>query len=158
MKAMSVGMVFALIFTVIVIFFVLLFGSGIINNIFCFGNNAQMKKSLEDIQDIVENRIYPKSQGSSETYKLNVPGDIKFCFINPSNPEDNLAGDWVPERIYQNLIKEHGYNVWIYMCGGQKGYTIKHLFISPDKNFCAKSGDTLYIENQGPHVSIEKMG
>ncbi len=154
---MSVGMVFALIFAIVVISFVIFFGFNVIMNIFCTGENAQIQKTVKEIKNLVENQVYPKSKGFSEVYTLNIPENTKICFVNSSDPRPNLAGDWIPDPVYENLIKENDYTLWITFCGGESGYHVNYLRILPEENFCAGPGSELYFENIGKWVSVEKI-
>jgi len=154
---MSVGMVFALIFTIVLMAFVILFGWDAVTRLLCFGENSKVQKSIDQIKDLVENHVYPKSKGFSEIYELNVPEGTRFCFVNSTDPRPNILGNWEPDTIYQNMIKENKYTLWVKHCGGQSGYRIDHLYIPPDRNFCVKTGARLYFENHGRYVTVEVM-
>jgi hypothetical protein len=150
-------MLFALIFAVIVIGFVLAFGSGAIQELFCFSDNARSQKAFTEIRNLVEDNLYSKSRGSSEVYTLNIPSGSSICFVNSSDPGINLLGDWIPDPVHQSMIIENGFNVWRVFCGGEGGYAIDHLKVLPEDNFCADTGADLYFENTGAWVTVEKI-
>jgi len=150
---MNIGMVFAIIFAVIVLGFVIVFGWQQIVNIMCLGNEAQTGKAIKDLETSAQS-LYGKALGSSSVFKLAIPGDSKFCFINSSNPRSNPGGGWRPDPVIERMIENNGYNLWYSHCSGQSGYEINHLLVS--ENFCVRSGAELYLENIGSGVSIEK--
>jgi len=153
---MNVGMVFAIIFAVIVMGVVLIFGSQQIVNIICLGNEAQTGKAIKDLETSVKN-LYGQAQGSTNVFDLNLPSDSRFCFINSSDPSARPGADWNPDPVIQTMIKNNGYNLWYSHCTGKSGYVINHLMIPSNKNFCVKSGSELYLENKGFWVSIQKI-
>lgn len=153
---MNVGMVFAIVFAIIVMGLILAFGTDQIRSIFCLSSDAQTGKAIQDLKTNVET-VYTQAMGSTYTFTLKLPGDAKFCFINASDPKRNIAGDWNPDPVYQTMIREEGYSLWYYTyCWGNNVYgdKIPHLF--PDENFCATSGAKLYLHNKGLYVEIGK--
>lgn len=156
-KAMSVGMVFGIIFAIMVIGMILVFGADVTNIIFCTGNDAQIQKTIKNMQSVVED-IYVMPSGSGDWFTINIPKNFKICFVNSTDPRPVFHPDqqmnWDPDRVYQRIIQDEGYNIWFKHCGGESGGEIKHLFISPEKNFCAKPGQRLYLENTGRWVAI----
>jgi hypothetical protein len=159
MKAMSVEMVFGIIFTIIVMGLILVFGSGAITSIFCMGTDAQVQKTVTNMKNLVDD-LYVLPSGSGDYFTLNLPSNTKLCFMNSTDPKPVFYPDplktWNPDRVYQIIIKEEGYNVWYHQCSGQSGDRIEHLYINPDKNFCAKPGMKLYLKNAGRWVVIEE--
>ncbi len=151
---MNVGMVFMVIFTIVVIGLVLVFGMGQIINIFCLANEAQTIKAIKDLENEVDN-LYILAEGASKQFDLGIPSDAEFCFVNPSNPEANILKGWDPDPVIVSLITENGYNLWYTHCTGQNGYKIPYL--SPKDNFCVKSGVIFYMENKGIYVDITEL-
>lgn len=159
MKAMSVGMIFGIIFAILVMVMILVFGSDVIVSIFCMGNDAQTQKTIQNLQTFVDN-LYLLPSGSGDYFTLNLPRDSKICFVNTTYPGPVFYPDplktWDPDKVYQRIIKEEGYNIWYHHCSGQSGGKIDHLYIGKEdtKNFCAKPGMKLYLENVGRWVAI----
>lgn len=151
---MNVGMVFAVIFAIVVMGLVLIFGVDQIINIFCFANEAQTIKAIRDLETEVNN-LYVLAEGASKQFDLRIPGDAEFCFVNPSSPGANLLKGWEPDPVVVSLITENGYNLWYTHCTGQNGHNIAYL--SPSDNFCMKSGVILYLENKGTYVDITEL-
>jgi hypothetical protein len=159
MRAMSVGMIFGIIFAILVMGMLLVFGSDVIVIIFCMGSDAQTQKTIQNLQTFVDD-LYLLPSGSGDYFTLNIPKDSKLCFVNTSYPEPVFYPDplktWDPDRVYQRIIKDEGYNIWYHHCSGQSGGKIDHLYIGSgnSKNFCARPGMKLYLENVGRWVAI----
>jgi len=151
---MNAGMVFVIIFAIVVMGLVLVFGANQIINIFCFANDAQTSKTIKDLKTEVDN-LYILSEGSSKLFDLLIPSDAEFCFVNPSSPEANPMKGWKPDPVVLSFITENDYNLWYTHCSGKNGYNIAHLM--PPENFCVKSGTTLYMENKGMYVEITEL-
>lgn len=154
---MGVGMVFGIIFTIVVIGLILVFGSSVIVDIMCLGSDAQVQKTIQNMEKFVDD-LYILPSGSGDYFTINIPGNTKLCIINSTNPKKVFYPEpektWNPDKVYQKIIYEEGYNVWFEQCSGKGGATINHLFMDPDKNFCVKSGTMLYLKNVGRYVAI----
>ena len=155
---MNVGMVFAMIFALIMIAMILVFGIGGIGNIFCLSSDAQVASTIKDLESMVE-QTYVLSEGSSRVFDLVLPGDAKFCFVNTEDPGEpgaylNPEHDWVPEEAYSTIIRERGYNLWYTQCSGRDGYKLEHLGVRDAKSFCVAGGDSLYLLNKGLYVEV----
>ena len=79
---MQVGMVFALIFTIILIGFVLIVGIPQLGAFASVGSHAQVIKMIHDIDERVESVYYNAGYGSSETITLSLPSGSRICFID----------------------------------------------------------------------------
>jgi len=159
---MEVGMVFGLVFAVIVMGAIFLFGTGTFEKMICAGDVAQTTKALKDLETVVD-KVQVLDEGSRQTFRMRLPVNSKICFVDPDDPEPNLIGDWYPksDALIEEEIQSSRYNVWIdYSCGeGDRGYRMKYLITAePGKpgNFCAESGDTVLLINRGIEVSVEK--
>jgi len=157
MKAMSVGMIFAIIFAIFVMGLILVFGSSAITDLFCMGNDAQVQKSINDLQNLID-ELYILPSGSGDFFTFNIPKYSKICLVNSSDPKPvaypNQFKNWEPDPVYQKIIKEKGYNIWFHQCSGQFGGKIEHIFIPSDRNFCAIPGTEIYLQNAGRWVTI----
>ncbi len=159
---MNVDMVFAIIFTIILVGFLFSLGMDQIIAIFGVSGQAQVQSAVKNIEKISE-ELYHLAEGSSNTYALSIPSGRRICFLKSADPSPNPSRGWNPEKhIYDNLIMDSssqyfGSNIWIYFTQTkQEGYKIPNL--EPVYNFCAPSGTTLYFENKGVFVSIEMAG
>jgi hypothetical protein len=154
---MNTGLVFGIIFAIIIIAMLLVFGLEQIVNIFCISNIAQTDKAAKDLEHEVEN-VYNLAEGSMVPFKVAIPRNAKLCLIDPDDPSPQNS--WVPHPdLYDSMkyeIENKRYNVWlIYGCGtNDKGYKINYL--ETTENFCVKGGTELYVENKGYHVAIER--
>ncbi len=154
---MNAGMVFGLIFTIIVIALVLIFGLGQMGNMFCMSSDAQAGKAMADLETVAS-EVYNLAEGSSRSFRVILPGDAKLCFVDPENPGTQLytAADswknWVPDPVYEGIIREKGYNLWYEICSGKGGKAIGSLRVP--KSFCVTGGKTVYLENKGLWVEI----
>lgn len=160
MRGMDVSLVFAMIFAIIVIGLILVFGYQQIMNIFCFNGQAQIMKSVKDLENDVQN-VYNLAEGASKLYSPNIPGGSSICIINTSDPSVNEAGKWLPNPdllpIITSKISISSANIWMnYNCGNQEQtYKIAHLRptrLGNTGSFCVGSGEQIYIENAGDYV------
>ncbi len=152
---MNVGVVFSIILSIIVIIMVLALGSKQIIDLLGLSNTALTKKAIQDLSTTA-NRVYSLGEGSTLKFDLTIPGNTRFCFIDPENPEANIDPDpdrrWRPDNVIISIIQEKQYNIWVYGDGFQEGYRIEHL--QPAENFCAKSGTKLFFTNNGLTVGL----
>ena len=124
---MNVGMVFAVIFAVVVVGLVLVFGMEQIINIFCFGSDAQAMSAIKNLENEVDN-LYVLAEGASKRYDLGIPADAEFCFIDPSKADQaNILKGWEPDPVFVSLIRENSYNIWYTSCSGKNGYKVPYL-------------------------------
>ena len=147
-------MVFALIFAIVLISFIVVFGYDAITRMFCIGKDSQVQKAFDSVKEYV-NRLYMKAKGSSDIAEVNIPSGSRICFVNSTSPGRNSAGQWYPDRSIEEIITVEGYNTWIEFCRGSEGYTLRHVRI--DENFCVIGPSRIYLENKGAYVSIERM-
>ena len=154
---MNTGMVFGIIFAILVIGMLFVFGIDQIANIFCVSNVAQTNKAVSDLENAVEN-VFNLAEGSAMPFKVSIPRNAEICFVNYSNPVP--MNTWNPDpdmyNIISNRITANRFNIWIkYGCGtSDTGSKISYLRVS--ENFCAGLGTDLYLENKGYHVAIER--
>lgn len=157
MKAMGVGMVFGIIFAIVVMIMLIVFGADIISTIFGMGSDAQLVKTIKNMQTVVDDLYYLPS-GSGDYFTLNIPRDTKLCFVNTTHPEPVYYADpkktWDPDIVFQRIIKEEGYNIWYETSSGKSGGEIRRLSIAEGKSFCAVPGMEIYLQNVGGRVTI----
>jgi hypothetical protein len=160
------GMLFAMIFTIIIIGFIFAVGFSQIQDFFCLGSNVQTRKAVKDIESIVD-EVFVLAAGSAKTYSLSLPSGAKICFVNKDypgpQPNPDPATNWNPDRlVLENFLEnpnspQYGSNLWIYFCGNPLGEGYKMKYLSPSKSFCAVSGHKLFLENKGSFVNIKPL-
>lgn len=154
---MDAGQVFGIIFALIFLAFFLIFGLDQLKDFFCIGSDAQVAKQVKDLEVIVED-LYTKTEGSSVSVDLRLPGDGSICFLNPSNYGRNIDYGWNPQPTVIREILENpnheDYNasIWIRKCGGEEAYKISNL--RSDINFCVGKGKEIFLENRGFFVQV----
>lgn len=151
---MNIGMVFAVIFTIIVLSFLIIFWSDSITKFICLSSDAQIQKTIDDLKGIVEDLRYT-SEGSSRRFELHIPLDTKLCFVNPKDTKRNPTYHWEPDPVFEKMIATNGYNIWYTSCSGSGGEKIKS--IKTKYNFCSFSGDTIYFENKGYFIQVSMV-
>ncbi len=158
-KGMSVGMIFGIIFAILVMSMILVFGADVTKIIFCTGNDAQIQKTIDNLQSVMDD-LYMLPSGSGDWFTIKIPSDFRICFVNSTDPGPVIypqqERSWKPDIVYQRIIQDEGYNIWFRHCSGESGGEIEHLFISPGKNFCAKTGTRIYLESTGRWVTISE--
>lgn len=158
---MDVSMVFGIIFTIIVMAVLLVFGWGQIANLFGFGGEAQVLRSIDSLGKKMD-MIYRNAEGSRSEFTLSFPKDYKLCFFNSSNPAAKYYSDrsmsWIPDQTVKYRINQSGFNSWYYTgednAAGQ-GHNFPYLDMPTEKNFCASGGTTLSVVNMGYSVEVE---
>jgi len=163
----SAGMAFAIIFTIIVISFLLVFGYQQITQWLAFQEKAQVAKVLTEMEDTAQ-RNYDKAEDSTDRYKVKLPANAAICFVDPQHPEKRIyarertAQNWDPRSMdaVKVMIRNNGYNIFYY-AGGEasiEGYKIGFLAPASDGsnagNFCARNGMTVIFTNKGLTVEV----
>lgn len=159
-------MVFAIVFTLIIIGMIFALGFTQIQDFFCLGANAQATKAVTDLESLVE-EVYVLAEGSGKNYPLALPSGVKVCFVNEQNPDPRPWPDpgrtWNPDRlILEEFLKNpaspsYRSNTWIYFCGKPLGEGYKIPSLSPSESFCAQGGDKLFLENKGTFVDVSPV-
>ncbi len=156
---MQVGMVFGIIFALIVMAMVLTFGSGMIADMMCMGSLGQTNKAIEDMADAVS-RVHSLDEGSSSPFDVSLPSSARVCFVDPEDPSPSITGGWMPDPglFIEEEIQANGYNIWLeYNCGeSDRGFSMRYL--ETESNFCAERGDRLLLTNTGMTVSVRRLG
>lgn len=158
---MDVSMIFGIIFTIIVMAMILIFGGEQIMNMAGLGAQAQVAKAMDNLQKKVDS-FYRLAEGSGGEFSLSFPQTYKVCFFNSSNPARKLYSDrtmtWDPDSTVKYMINASHFNTWYFggtdTASGQ-GKRIPYLDMPTDKNFCAAGGSKVYIKNIGGGVEIE---
>ena len=140
---MDTGLVFGIIFAIIIIGLLLVFGMEQIVNIFCITNTAQTNKAVKDMENAVDN-VFNLGQGSAMPFQVSIPRNARICFVDPDNPI--RMNNWNPStdpdmyRIIMYRINASRSNMWItYGCGTNRNeYRVSHLRVS--ENFCVGLG------------------
>jgi len=151
---MDVSMVFGIIFTLIVIGVLLVFGWGQIANIFGLGEEAQVANTIQNLGKKIDD-IYYKAEGSRASFTLSFPKEYRMCFFNSSDPSPRFYSDrsrtWNPGQTTIFRINQSEYNSWYYKGNDEmgRGYTFSHLDMPTENNFCAAGGSKIYIVNRG---------
>ncbi len=160
---MDVSMIFGIIFTIIVMAALLVFGWEQIANLLGFGGEAQTLRSIDNLNKKID-FIYRNAEGSRTEFTLAFPKDYKLCFFNSSNPAPKFYSDrsrtWNPDQTVNFKINQSGYNSWYYRGeddAGGHGYKFAYLETATEKNFCAVGGTKLSIVNRGYTVEVEPI-
>ena len=160
---MDVSMIFGIIFTIIIMSVILIFGAEQIANILGLGAEAQVAKSIDNLQKEVDS-YYRQAEDSGGGVSLSFPKNYRLCFFNSSNPARKLYSDrsltWDPDSTTRYVINASRYNIWYYQGeddAAGRGRRIPYLDMPTDKNFCAPGGIKIYITNTGNGVEIEPV-
>ena len=157
---MDAGQVFGLIFTLILVAFLLVFGFNQIRDFFCLGSDAQVFKQVKDLEVVVED-LYTKTEGSSVPVDMRIPSDGSICFLNIDDYSRNFAYGWDPSPYIISEIlnnprhQDYQSNLWVKKCGGEEAYKIANLKSSV--NFCTAKGDEIFLENKGFYVEVSRV-
>ena len=157
---MDVSMVFGIIFTLIVMGLLLVFGWQQIANLFGIGEEAQVASTIKGLEKKIDD-LYYKAEGSRASFVLSFPKEYRMCFFSPANPSPQFYQDksmtWNPGQTTKYRINQSSYNSWHYKGNNDEagdGYIFPHLQMPAEKNFCATGQSKIYIVNTGM-VKIE---
>ena len=148
---MNVGLIFGVVFTLILIGFVLIFGGQGIMNLMNISGETKIYSDISTLEKEVSN-LYSMSENSAKTITVHAENDVKVCFVDPDRADITENG-WVADGKYDFIAQHSRYNVFIIKKDGFDGKTIKHL--KPRHNFCIISRKTLTVINKGRYVDIE---
>lgn len=151
---MNVGLVFGIIFAIIVMGFTLFFGFKYINEVMSLSCESQMGQQVTNLENGVESTL-ALSMDSVQKLKIIIPACIeKMCFVDPDYPElESAEGGWAPDGFLTDFISRYKYNVVIIKSSGQiDGYEIDKF--KPYINFCLTSTKTANLRNTGTIVEI----
>ena len=153
---MNIGMVFGIIFAIIVVGFVFAFAVPLMMDTGCNQEQLQLASALNDLDSKIS-AFYLHSEGSMTDHTLNIPGNVKICFINPDYP-DNPSENLVFDPAVKTIISDSGkrFNVWYTYCDGENGEKIDYLFIEPGQGFCIQGTDKIWLENKGNLVKVSR--
>ena len=158
---MDVSLIFGIIFTLIVIGLLLVFGGEQIANILGFGGQAQVLKTMDNLKNKVDD-IYRLGEGSSEQFTLSFPKEYRLCFFNSSNPADRFYSDksmtWDPDSTVKYVINASRFNVWYHRGeddAAGSGKSIPYLEMPTENNFCATGGKKVYIVKRYDWIEVE---
>jgi|SRR3990172_2532244 len=158
---MDVSLIFGIIFTLIVISLLLVFGGKQIADILGFGGQAQVLKSIDNLKNKID-YVYRLGDGSSDTFELSFPKEYRICFFNSSNPADRFYSEqsmtWDPDSTTRYSINRSQYNTWWYSGEDDRdgqGKRIPHLEMPTENNFCATGGKKVYLVKRYDSVEIE---
>jgi len=158
---MEVSTVFGVIFTLILISALLIFGFNFLSSIFQEQELNQISEAVDNFQATVTNFYYttsgsPDGPSSTSTYTLQIPSSSTFCFVDPLDPSPNIGLGWDPQGFTETIIEDEGYNLWIYYQNGasEVGRTLEHTNISSGSSFCIQDGDKLKLTNLGVWVEL----
>ncbi|MBI4020317.1 MAG: hypothetical protein HY367_03210 [Candidatus Aenigmarchaeota archaeon] len=155
---MDVGMVFAIIFTAIVIVLVLTLGVDQIRDLLGIGRLAQINGAIKELRGVVD-LTYTLSEGTVKPLTLRFPSGARFCFVDSESPEADLdyadrASRWDPDDFVVDEIRRKGYSLWVYSEAKDPGEGYAVDYLKPGRNFCAPGGSGLLLINRGLYVDV----
>lgn len=154
---MNVDLVFAMIFAVIVMAFVLVLGGDQISGFFCLSGDAQAASAVRDLQTEADN-LYVLASGSSRDFEVRIPGDALLCVLDPDNPAPDVSRGWDPPESVQLILStpdfaESRNNIWYKSCGSWQSLSAPRL--RADRSFCVSGADSILLTNAGTSVTAE---
>ena len=151
---MNVGMIFAMIFTALVIAFLLLGGMEMITDLLGFGEEAQIQTKIRELENIVKNEVYWLPLGGSKPIEFPLTSGIyRLCFFDYLDPRPNPAKGWEGNNVIEQMVRMENYTIYIFWKNGEEGgYSIERGRVK--ENFCTKSSIELMLISRGGYVEI----
>jgi len=149
---MNVGLVFGIIFTAIIIGFLLFFGFKYINEMFGVNCEAILGDQIIKLREQV-GKTFQLSLGATQEFALTIPSCVeKICFVDPDHP--GSYGNWETNNVLTRMILQNRYNMIVFNKDQTfNGYVTDHL--KTEDNFCVSSKQTLLLKNDGSFVIIK---
>lgn len=151
---MNVGMIFAIIFTAIVIVFLLAGGTKLITDLLGFGELAQIETEIRELENTVSKEVYWQPLGASRLFEFTItPGMDRACFLDYLDPRANPEKGWTGNNVIEYQIRMMNYTIYLFMdSGNEQGYPIKKARVK--ENFCISSTQELMLISRGSYVEI----
>ncbi len=151
---MNVGMIFAIIFTVIVIVFLLTGGMKMITDLLGLGEEAQIKAQIDTLRNVVASEVYWLPIEGSKPFEFSLtPGTDRVCFFNYLDPGANPEKGWEGNNVIEYQARMMNYTVYYFFKdGNENGYAIEKAMVT--ESFCTKSPMDLMLISRGRHVEI----
>ncbi len=155
MRGMNIDVIFGIIIAVVILAFVLLFGSQQISSFFCLGGDAQTAAAVRDLLTET-NDLYVLSQGSVKAVEVRIPADAKLCVVSLTSPAPDVSRGWDPPSSVQLILRtpEHEESrnpVWSKSCGSWHSAAAPRL--TAPRSFCASGASSILLTNAGDHVT-----
>ena len=154
---MNVGLVFGIIFAVIVIGFILFFGIKYMGEMSETACKSQAGQQISNLEKAVKSTL-ALSQGSSQELRVILPNCYeKMCFVDTEHPESYPEGGWEPDERTKMMTYQEKKNVFLFKPNGVvEGWRIEKL--KPHINFCMSSTKKVILRNTGSLVEIALPG
>ncbi len=152
---MNVGMLFGIIFSMIIIGFVLYFGYTYIGEYMDIQGDAGLMQQILRLDNAAD-EVYNMAFESSKRFSLSFSGGGKVCFVDPSNPSSNPDDGWETNEVLTRMVSGNNHNVVVLLPDGRYDYgkEIEHLAPLRSSNFCVEGDSEFLLRNEGKYVSI----
>ncbi len=151
---MNVGLIFGIIFAIIVMGMLIVFGMQNIGSVIEVSCESHIGQEMINIEKAVD-KVRTFSQGSSIELIVLVPSCVeRVCFVDPQHPEiENKKGGWMTNDFISDLVSSNGHNVVLLKDDGSyDGYTVSKL--RPVENFCITTKEKTVLRNMGSRIEI----
>lgn len=159
MRKSQIDQVFVIIFGVIVIAFVLIYGGYVIVNTINTSNKVDNALFFDNIKNSVK-RCYNLDAGSTcDLSTIKVPESLLYiCFINSG---ESIDYDMLPKQLNESIRNyqrvNSNYNTFITYSNSNQGFLIDNLKSSTNP-LCDRLSDrkiNLVLENKGTYVQVK---
>ncbi len=151
---MNVGMIFAIIFTVIVVVFLLVGGMKMITDLLGLGEEAQIRAQIERLENTVSREVYWLPVGGSKPFEFTLtPGMDRVCFLDYLDPGPNPGKGWEGNNVIEYQVRSMNYTVYYFFKdGNEDGRAIEKARVR--ESFCIGSTQDLMLTSRGRYVEI----
>lgn len=151
---MDVGMVFAMIFTAIVIVFLLTGGMKMIMDLLGFGESAQIEAQIRGLGNTVSKEVYWLPIGGSKPFEFALTsGTDRVCFLDYLDPRANPAKGWEGNNVIEYQVRQENYTIYYFFKNGdENGYPVERARVM--ESFCISSSQDIMLTSRGRYVEI----
>lgn len=151
---MNVGMVFGIIFAVIVVVFLLAGGMKMITDLLGFGELGQISAQMERLGNTIRDEVYWLPIGGSQPFDFSLTqGTARVCFFDYLDPAANPDMGWEGNNVIEYHIRQMNYTVYYFLKDGQEdGHALARARVL--QSFCTQSSIRLMLISRGSYVEI----
>jgi len=160
---MGVNIAFGFILTMVILGFVLFFGTGVLNDLLGLSGDAGFKQQTADIfrrvcgDENCRGGLY-WMPGNTDKFTFSNSGFSEVCFLDYESDLRVSTETWEPSLnvLIIDDVKENEYNIYGIKNreATEKNIGVKIKNLKPNENFCINKNTELILRGKGSYVEI----